>query len=119
MPTPHDIGPLADYPVGVPHRVEVGGRSLVLLRTATACHALHDRCPHQGARLSAGQARGMPHPCAPGEESAYERPGQILVCPWHGWEYDAATGCALVSPERYRIRRYPAYIRHGRVVVEC
>jgi 3-phenylpropionate/trans-cinnamate dioxygenase ferredoxin subunit len=57
-------------------------------------------------------------PCLPGQEIDIEREGEILVCPWHGWEFDLATGCSLLDPERVRVRAYPARLEGGRVLVD-
>ena len=42
----------------------------------------------------------------PGGEYRYERRGEILRCPWHGWEYDVTTGQSWVDPASVRTRRY-------------
>ena len=113
----HDIGAATDFAPGSLHRVEVEGRGLVVLRRGEEFFALRDVCPHQGARLSAGQLGGTPLPCRPGEEIAYGRVGEVLTCPWHGWELDLRTGQALANPQA-RVRAYPVRRAGERLLVE-
>ena len=65
------------------------GQTLVFWRTADGMpHAHHDRCPHLGASLSRGKV-------------SQDR----LVCPFHGFEYDASGQC----------RHIPAHGRQGKI----
>ena len=41
-----------------------------------------------------------------------------LVCPWHGWEYDLATGEAA-HDRRLRLRRFPVTVEDGVVYVDA
>ncbi len=116
--TAHDVGDVSDFAVGAPARVTVSGRALVVVRTASGFLAARDVCPHQAARLSDGAVSGTTLRCKPGEDVVYGRDGEIITCPWHGWEYDLATGKALVDPERVRVATYPARVAGSRVVVE-
>ena len=113
----HDLGAAADFAQGDLCRVEVEGRGLVVLRWGEEFFALRDVCPHQGARLSEGQLGGTPLPCRPGEEIAYGRVGEVLTCPWHGWEFDLRTGQALANPQA-RVRAYPVRRAGERLLVE-
>lgn len=61
-----------------PKAVKLLGRDIVLFRDGGKLFALEDRCPHRGARLSAG-------------ECAYAGTGSIS-CPYHGWTFDGASG---------------------------
>jgi nitrite reductase/ring-hydroxylating ferredoxin subunit len=46
----------------------------------------------------------------------YGRDGEIVRCAWHGWEFDIATGRALVDPH-VRARTYPVTVADGNVVM--
>ena len=39
-------------------------------------------------------------------------------CPWHGWEFDIATGVVPAFPER-RVKTWPVTVVDGVVVVEA
>jgi nitrite reductase/ring-hydroxylating ferredoxin subunit len=51
------------------------------------------------------------YPSAPGEIQ-YTRLGEILRCPWHGWEFDIRTGQSYCDPKRFRAR-VPGQCRAG------
>ena len=90
----------------------------MVVRRGPRFFALRDICPHQGAPLSAGKVDGTALPCLPGQEISYGRLGEILTCPWHGWQFELATGRALIEPERHRVRVYPVRVSGGRVIVQ-
>ena len=113
-----DIGPVDHFEESRPQRVEVSGRALVVVRRGERFYALRDICPHQGAPLSAGKVGGTSLPCLPGEEVDFGREGELLTCPWHGWQFDLASGRSLVEPERHRVRAYPVRVVDGRVLVK-
>ena len=113
-----DVGPVAAFADGAVRRVEVEGRGLAIVRQGDTWYALRDVCPHQGARLSAGRGGGTALAHRPGAEIVLGRTGEILSCPWHGWEYDVRTGRSLCDPERVRVRTYPVCAEAGRVLVE-
>ena len=48
---------------------------------------------------------GLVEAKAPGDYS-FSRPGEILRCPWHGWEFDLATGESRFDPRRHKTRAY-------------
>ena len=54
---------------------------------------------------------------SPGEYR-YSRQGEILRCPWHGWEFDVRTGQSAFDPEKIRAKSYPVGIEPGKTVVE-
>ena len=114
----HDIGPVADFISGRLVRVVLGGRGIVVVRDGDRFYALRDACVHQGAKLSKGHLGGTAANCGVGDAITYVRCGQILQCPWHGWEYDLVSGCSLVDPDRMRVKSYPVRIESGRVLVE-
>jgi nitrite reductase/ring-hydroxylating ferredoxin subunit len=41
------------------------------------------------------------------------REGEILRCPWHGWEYDIRTGQSWCDPEKVNTRQYKVTIEPG------
>ena len=112
-----DLGPLDQFPEGQARRVTADGRSLAIVRKGESIYALRDICPHQGAALSAGHLSGHVPPCRPGQDIKLECEGEILICPWHGWEFDIKTGCSLIDPDRVRVRSYNTRVENGRVLV--
>lgn len=98
--------------------VTVGRKRLVVGRTVDGEYfALADRCPHQGAPLSAGRLWGLMGAQGIGRY-VYGRKGEILRCPWHGMEFDVKDGKGLVDRDRCAVKRYPVTIEDGVVTVQ-
>ncbi|MEJ1978344.1 MAG: Rieske 2Fe-2S domain-containing protein [Acetobacteraceae bacterium] len=51
-------------------------------------------------------------------EYVYTRKGEILRCPWHGWEFDIRTGQSYCDPARIRTKTYTVESTPGAAVVE-
>jgi len=47
----------------------------------------------------------MALPTPPGEYR-WGREGEILRCPWHGWEFDITSGRSIFNPHRTRVKTY-------------
>jgi 3-phenylpropionate/trans-cinnamate dioxygenase ferredoxin subunit len=92
--------------------VEVAGRSLGIFNIDGEFFALRNRCPHQGGPLCSGMLWGSVTSSVPGDYQ-YSRPGEIVRCPWHGWEFDLRTGQSWVDPARVRVRRYEVSVASG------
>lgn len=88
----------------------VNGRSIGVFRVNGAYYALRNRCPHQGAELCKGDVLGFLESSEPGEYR-FDPARKLLVCPWHGWEFDLATGQSYFDPQRTRVRRYDVEVR--------
>jgi nitrite reductase/ring-hydroxylating ferredoxin subunit len=46
------------------------------------------------------------------------RKGEMVRCPWHGWEFDIRTGQSWCEPAKVRARAYPTEIAAGAEVVK-
>ena len=114
-----DIPALRDYWYPVAYSSELGdqprearlfGDDFVVWRPdgSSGVRAAPLACPHRGAALSQGWVRDG-----------------CLVCPYHGWRYDAGGVCTLMPaadpsvpiPPRARLRAVPADERYGLVWV--
>jgi 3-phenylpropionate/trans-cinnamate dioxygenase ferredoxin subunit len=89
--------------------VEIGGRSIGVFNIEGSYYALRNRCPHQGGPLCAGFQLGALSSSGPGEYD-YKGAGEIIRCPWHGWEFNIRTGRSWFDPERTRVRSYHAEV---------
>ena len=105
----HVVGTVAELPPGSRKIVEVNGRSIGVFNIKGSYRALRNVCPHQGAPLCRGALSGMAEPSPPGEYR-WVRDGEILRCPWHGWEFDIATGRSTFNPHKTRVRTYDVTI---------
>ena len=101
----HVVGTVGEIPPGQRRIVELEGRSIGVFNVHGSLYALRNTCPHQGAPLCRGLITGLMLPSAPG---VYEwtREGEIVRCPWHGWEFDITNGQSVFNPHRTRVRAY-------------
>jgi 3-phenylpropionate/trans-cinnamate dioxygenase ferredoxin subunit len=107
--TRHIVANVRDLPPGERLIVEIAGRSIGVFNVAGHFYAVKNSCPHQGGPLCQGRTVGLAVAELPGE-IAYHREGEILRCPWHGWEFDLATGRSVVDPARSRVKSYPVAV---------
>jgi 3-phenylpropionate/trans-cinnamate dioxygenase ferredoxin subunit len=105
MAAAHPVGRVSELPPGERKIVTVGGRSIGVFNVHGSFYALRNACPHQGAPLCKGSVHGTAPDTEPGEY-AWGREGEILRCPWHGWEFDLTTGRSLFNPHKVRVRSY-------------
>lgn len=70
------VASLSEIPVGAGLEVVAGGRILALFRTGdNQVSAMDGICPHNGGPLAKGQLVG-----------------DVVTCPWHGWQFQVTTG---------------------------
>jgi 3-phenylpropionate/trans-cinnamate dioxygenase ferredoxin subunit len=103
------VGRADEVPVGTRKIVEVGGKSIGIFNVGGEYYALLNRCPHQGAPLCLGRITGTALPSGVGEYR-WAREGEILRCPWHGWEVDITSGRSIFNPHRVRVRTYDVVV---------
>ena len=101
----HVVALVDEIPPGARKIVEVAGRSIGVFNVGGTFFALRNRCPHQGGPLCHGPLGGLVTSPGPGEYQL-TRQGEILRCPWHGWEFDIRSGASWVEPARLHVRRY-------------
>ncbi len=99
----HVVGAAKDVPPGERLRVDVAGTPVVIYNLGGEYFGLLDRCPHMGGLLSEGIQIGLVEAPKPGCYS-YDRAGEIVRCPWHGWEFDIRTGKSRFDPKRWKTR---------------
>jgi len=77
----------------------VGARTLCIANIGGVIRALDNECPHHGGPLAEGMIED----------------GKV-VCPWHAWAFDPATGATNNSQERVAV--YPVTIEGEAVLVK-
>jgi nitrite reductase/ring-hydroxylating ferredoxin subunit len=105
----HVVGTVDEIPAGERKIVEIAGRSVGVFNVGGEFYALRNTCPHQGGPLCQGRVTGLIMARVPGEYS-YTRRGEIVRCPWHGWEFDIKTGQSWFDPLQTRVRAYPVTV---------
>lgn len=98
----------------------LNGKEIGVFNIDGELYAYPNWCAHQGGPLCEGMLSGT----VEGEydrdnletELEWCREGEVLSCPWHGWEFDATTGDCLVD-DGCRLRSIPVRDESGHVVV--
>jgi nitrite reductase/ring-hydroxylating ferredoxin subunit len=75
MPNWVRIAAESDLPPGECNEFVAGDRIVALFNVGGTFHALDGICPHQGGPLGKGSLAG-----------------NIVTCPWHGFQFDVTTG---------------------------
>jgi 3-phenylpropionate/trans-cinnamate dioxygenase ferredoxin subunit len=110
------VGTVDDIRPGERKIVEIGGRSVGVFNVNGEYFAVLNRCPHQGGSLCSGRQTGLVTSTRPGEYTT-SRAGEIIRCPWHGWEFDLRTGQSWFDPRAVRVRRYDVSVEPGALLL--
>jgi len=94
------VARVGEIPPGTGKAVEVAGHPVALFNVDGAFHAVDGLCPHQGGPLGEGFLEG-----------------NVVVCPWHFWQFDVVNGHALDLPEA-AIRKFPVRVDGDDILVE-
>jgi nitrite reductase (NADH) small subunit len=86
-------------PAGQAKEFSAGGRTLCIANIDGVIRALDNECPHRGGPLAEGMIEN----------------GKV-VCPWHAWAFDAATGVTDNSQERVAV--FPVSVEGEEVFVK-
>lgn len=113
----HAVARVGELPPGSRRLVTIKGRDIALFNVDGEFFAVLDRCPHAGASLCQGKLTGLMSAEGPGEYR-YTREGEILRCPWHGWEFDLRTGKSCAEPNRLWIRNFEVSVAAGDTLTE-
>jgi nitrite reductase/ring-hydroxylating ferredoxin subunit len=97
----HKVATTKDFPPGSARAVEVAGRSVAIFNLEGVFHAIDNECTHDGGPLSEGVVAGA-----------------CVVCPWHGAEFEIATGKALTPPAVVDAQSYKVFIVDDEISVE-
>ena len=91
------VGKVSDFADGDRKIIDVNGKSIGVFRVGDQFYALRNRCPHQFGPLCVGTLAPRAISSGPGDVRMDSGP-PLLACPWHGWEYDIATGQSFMGP---------------------
>lgn len=94
----HRVAETGDVPEGVVRLVDAGGCPIALSCVGGAYGALANACPHKGGSLGEGAIENG-----------------LLVCPWHGHEFDPRTGES--SSFALPAAAYPVEVREDGIYV--
>jgi nitrite reductase (NADH) small subunit len=80
---------------------QVGDKSVAIANVAGKFCAISGICAHQAGPLGEGELEG-----------------QVVTCPWHGWQYDVTTGKVVQSPN-LGVESYPVEVRGDDIFVDA
>jgi phenylpropionate dioxygenase-like ring-hydroxylating dioxygenase large terminal subunit len=103
----HVVAMSSDLGAGEVRPARLLGHDLVLWRGSGGVCAWQDLCLHRGAKLSGGRVQD-----------------DCLICPYHGWNYDASGRCVRIPahpaqppPARARTTAYHIQEKYGLIWV--
>jgi nitrite reductase/ring-hydroxylating ferredoxin subunit len=109
------VAAVSELPPGTKLTVPIGRFGVVVYNINGEYYALNNYCPHMGAEIGRGPVTGTNQSEAP-YQRIFCRDGEVVRCPWHGWEFDIKTGRTLAGPTR-RVQTYRAWVEDGVVFV--
>jgi 3-phenylpropionate/trans-cinnamate dioxygenase ferredoxin subunit len=105
MPQPYPVCNVADLPPGARKIIQAENKSVGVFNVQGRYYALRNVCPHQFAPLCLGKVTGTTAPSKV-DEYIWEKDGEIVRCPWHGWEFEIMTGRSIFNPHKVRVKTY-------------
>jgi nitrite reductase (NADH) small subunit len=90
-----------ELPPGAIREYQVSGKAIAVAHVDGKFFAINSLCLHHAGPLGEG-----------------EMEGQVVTCPWHGWQYDVTTG-KLVSNPTVGVECYPVEVRGDEIYVDA
>jgi nitrite reductase/ring-hydroxylating ferredoxin subunit len=95
------VATVSEVTPGRGKQVTVNGRTIGVYNVNGAFYAIEDTCTHRGAPLSEGDCEGT-----------------VVICPWHGAQYDVTTGSHLSPPAPRGVASYKVQVVGEEVQVD-
>lgn len=111
------VGKTTDIPPGGKIIVDIAKFSVGVYNIDGTFYAVRNRCPHAGGPVCEGVTSGLLRAETP-DNYEYIRRGEILRCPWHGWEFDVKTGQSWFDPAKTKTKSYVTTVESGRELAE-
>jgi nitrite reductase/ring-hydroxylating ferredoxin subunit len=89
-----------EVPVGTIREFQIEGKTLALANVGGNICAINNICLHRGGPLGEG-----------------ELVGDVVTCPWHGWQYHVRTGKLVTNPS-VGVETYPVEVRGDDIFVD-
>lgn len=105
----HVVCPASELEAGQKKIVVLENKSIGIFNVKGSYCAIKNTCPHQNAALCTGEIMGVMLPSEP-HEYVYGKEGEIIRCPWHGWEFDITNGKSVFDPKQCRVKSYEVQV---------
>lgn len=117
-PGEHVVLHESDLKPGEHKVVRIKSLELGIYNIAGSFYAVHSMCPHQYGPACLGPVTSKSI-CDESTNWKFQwtRAGEILVCPWHGMQFDILNGESL-SDKKLRLRTFPVRVVDGEVRVQ-
>ena len=93
------VAKVSDVSEGTGTMVSVEGTEVALFNVGGTFYAINNTCMHRGGPLGEGMLDG-----------------NVVTCPWHGWQYDVTSGKG-VSPSHAQVPSYKVKVEGEDVLV--
>lgn len=118
--TEHVVASTDELPSGERILVQVEGREIGIFNVDGDFFAYTNWCAHQSGPCCEGTVTGTQSSTFDREtleiSLEYVKEGEILNCPWHGWEYDLITGECL-SRGKVRLPGHEVRAEDGEIIL--
>ncbi len=81
--------------------VEVEGKEIALFNCDGVFYAIENECTHEGGPLCEGDIDG-----------------EVVICPWHGAEFNVKTGEVLCPPADNPVKSYKVHLEGNSIKIE-
>jgi nitrite reductase/ring-hydroxylating ferredoxin subunit len=114
----HVVANTDDLKPGQHKIVQINNIELGIYNIDGRFYAVHSMCPHQFGPACKGPVTSK-SVCDESTDWQFQltRAGEILVCPWHGMQFDIIDGQSL-SNKKLRLRTFPVQVVDGEVRVQ-
>ena len=76
------VAKVGELPVGTCREFQADGKMIALFNVSGKLYALENNCLHRSGPLGQGTLEG-----------------EVVTCPWHGWQYKVTTGEAIFNAQ--------------------
>ena len=93
------VASVSELPPGTAKTIEVMEKTIALFNVGGTIFATDNTCLHQGGPLGEG-----------------ELVGDVVICPWHQWEYNVRTG-EVLGNSAAKVATYPVQVEGNDIKV--
>lgn len=101
--------------------VEVNGVEVGVLKVLGQIRAFENCCPHQGGPVCYGEILGQVEAVLNDKKQIvserFSEENFNLICPWHGWTYDALTG-ECIGDRNIRLKSWKVVIKQDQLFLQ-
>ena len=93
------VAKLSELPAGSCREFQADGKVIAVFNVNGTVYALDNTCLHRGGPLGQGGLEG-----------------EVVTCPWHGWQYNVTTGAAAFN-EQIKVETYEVKLEGEDILV--